>query len=563
MDTDTLLKDKKFLAIAVLFILFVAGIIVYGKYSGLLLMFALILFGTLALTWKENHIKIAGLAALLILSIANMAVNPMKFGIDFVGGTRIPVVLEKPVDQNTMGELVDTIKKRTKVLGLTEVNVRAIGDDRIYVEIPNSTEEDITFIESTLSHQGVYLGITDGEIAISGEDIYRSTIYALTGAQLQGGADWGVGFSVNKKGVEQFTNVVEGKAYYPLYMFLDRPSDVIIVLTEDEAKGNAGEDAPVGELTESLRDSLRLENDDIELYVIGKDDLSNITPKTNKTKAYISTDAPEDVRGLLYGSGFEVIEFEPEEMAPVYTPSRQNKMVVESWEAVGLLSSPTLSPEVTDGTSNYRGYIISGSVSGADPAERAKQKDENVKKIESILKGGSLPVQISLGSKTTLPASLGKEFLNLSLIGITAALVVMSLLIGIRYMKVKIILPIIAISITELIILLSLLGSFTIDLAAMAGIIAAIGVGVDAQIVITDELLKKTGQSLMDKMDNAFAIIKMNVIIAIVAMLPLLFSDLVEVIGFAISTILGALLGFLLSRPAYAVIAEKLLGKEE
>jgi preprotein translocase subunit SecD len=39
-------------------------------------------------------------------------------------------------------------------------------------------------------------------------------------------------------------------------------------------------------------------------------------------------------------------------------------------------------------------------------------------------------------------------------------------------------------------------------------------------------------------------------------MVPLLFSGMVEIIGFAISTILGALLGLLISRPAYAAIIE-------
>ena len=63
------------------------------------------------------------------------------------------------------------------------------------------------------------------------------------------------------------------------------------------------------------------------------------------------------------------------------------------------------------------------------------------------------------------------------------------------------------------------------DLAAIAGIIAAIGVGVDAQIVITDEMLKKVG-TLNERIEYAFDIIKTNVIVAIVAMLPLLFSEL-------------------------------------
>jgi preprotein translocase subunit SecD len=97
----------------------------------------------------------------------------------------------------------------------------------------------------------------------------------------------------------------------------------------------------------------------------------------------------------------------------------------------------------------------------------------------------------------------------------------------------------------------------------MAGIIAAIGVGVDAQIVITDEILRKSEEDTEERIGHAFAIIKTNVIVASLSMLPLLFSGLVEIIGFAISTILGSLLGYLLSRPAYAAMVGRIVGNEK
>ena len=90
-----------------------------------------------------------------------------------------------------------------------------------------------------------------------------------------------------------------------------------------------------------------------------------------------------------------------------------------------------------------------------------------------------------------------------------------------------------------------------------------IGVGVDAQIVITDELLKRDKLRKEEKMDHAFSIIKTNVMVATLSMTPLLFSGLVEVIGFAISTIMGSLLGYLLTRPAYAAIVGKIIKIEE
>jgi preprotein translocase subunit SecD len=92
----------------------------------------------------------------------------------------------------------------------------------------------------------------------------------------------------------------------------------------------------------------------------------------------------------------------------------------------------------------------------------------------------------------------------------------------------------------------------------MAGILAAIGVGIDAQIVVTDELLKKEEEA-RKRMEKAFSIITTSVTVAVVAMLPLLmFSGLVEIIGFATATVLGSLLGLFISRPAYGAIAERL-----
>ena len=148
------------------------------------------------------------------------------------------------------------------------------------------------------------------------------------------------------------------------------------------------------------------------------------------------------------------------------------------------------------------------------------------------------------------------------MIGVVCALVAVAIFVGLRYRHLRVIAAILSISVSEFIVLSAILGSFTIDLAGVAGIIAAIGVGVDAQIVITDELLKKE-LSLHEKLSHAFDIIKMNAVVAIVAMVPLLFSGLVEVIGFAIASILGMLLGFLLSRPAYSVLAEKILEGDE
>jgi len=558
-----LLKDAKFLGMSALFIAMLAGIYFWGAYSGLLLILSLFIYGALCLLWKEKHIKLAGLGFLVLLALANMGLNGLKYGIDFQGGTRIPVILEKPVSSDVMNDLVQGIKTRVSVLGLTEAKVRAIGDTEINVEIPSSDDKTIKFIEDTLSHQGVYWGVIDGGIAISGEDIYSTSIQPLGSQQLsQSGADWGVSFSVNRHGAEQFASVGKDKGDYPVYMFLDRPTDAALFLSRDELRARLPDDSSDKEAMNSLKKALELDQGrNISVYIIDNLNGSVPSPKDNLTLAIVSENASSGFRSSLAGAGFIVKNLTETQITPEFNRSRAGVLTINKLEAVGLLSAPLLSASLASGVPNY-GFEVTGAASGTG-TDRSADAADNVKSITSILKGGSLPVQISLGSRTTLPASFGQEFLRLSLIGIVVSLVAISLLVGIRYRNLRATLPIIAISISELIILVSILGSFTIDLAAMAGIIAAIGVGVDAQIVITDELLKKNEGDVDDRMHHAFDIIKTSVIVAILSMIPLLFSGLVEIIGFAISTIIGSALGYLLSRPAYASIVEMIIEKKD
>jgi preprotein translocase subunit SecD len=557
-----LYHDRKLQFLGLMMAVFAAGLVIYPVFAGLLLIAALIFFGSFSIMWKEPHVKLAGMAALILLALLNVSVNPVRFGIDFVGGTRIPVILEHEVDSGTMDDLVQTIKKRASVLGLSEAKVRAIGNSEINVEISNSDEEVVRAIEETLSHQGVYLGIVDGKIAVSGERIYSSSIQSLGPSQLaQQRADWGVGFSVDRQGAEQFAQAAKGKADFPIYMFLDRPQDVAIFYERAEFRASYLEqDSGEREALKALRDALKLNGSDIQAYIT-EDLPANLTPMTNKTRAFMSENASAAAVALLRERGFNVTKLNGTLMQPEFIRTGSGVLTVNRLEAAGLLTAPLLGGGITSGIPNYD-YVVTGSVKERNPQLKAQEATARVKSIESILKGGSLPVQISLGSRTTLPASLGNEFLKLSLIAIAFSLVAISVLIGLRYHNLTATLPIVLISLAELVILLSILGSFTIDLAAMAGIIAAIGVGVDAQIVITDELLKRDEHSTREKVGLAFGIIKTNAIVAISSMVPLLFSGLVEVIGFAISTILGALLGYLLTRPAYAAIVERVLASE-
>jgi preprotein translocase subunit SecD len=344
-------------------------------------------------------------------------------------------------------------------------------------------------------------------------------------------------------------------------MFLDRPNDAIIVVPEKSLLSDSKKRVDkIGKARalEIASQALRLEGGDIPVYV--EEDIAenfSLAPATNKTKAVVASGSP--LIPKLGEAGFAVVEKTDAEMSPTYFTSTESgsRDSVVTWKAVGLMSAPHLQPSVTEGVPS-NSYTINGPAEGATATQKAQDALKKEKELMSILKGGALPVQITIGSKTVIPAPLGEEFLRLSLIGVAFALFAVSIMVSLRYRHLQIILPMICISFAELAILMAVLGSFTIDLAGMAGILAAIGVGVDAQIIVTDELLKKEGDA-RQKMEKAFAIITTSVTVAVVAMLPLLlFSGLVEVIGFATATVLGALLGLFISRPAYGVIAEHL-----
>ncbi len=120
-------------------------------------------------------------------------------------------------------------------------------------------------------------------------------------------------------------------------------------------------------------------------------------------------------------------------------------------------------------------------------------------------------------------------------------------------------------------LLIPILGllTWTIDLPAIGGIIAAIGVGVDNMIVIADETLtrreeeRKILYTIKDRIKRAFFIIFGSASTTIAAMVPLMSLGVGLVRGFAITTVVGVLVGILITRPAYAKIVEMGTSREK
>ena len=487
----------------------------------------------------------------------------LKFGIDFSGGVRLPVLLQEPVDAVTMADMVDSIEKRTRAFGLTEVRVTAVGDDEIHIEVPKSDPKLVSDIEKILSRQGVYQGIVDGKVAVNGDGILPDTVRPANPANYR--ADWVVAFSLTTEGQKHFTETVRGKGDYPLYMYLDRPKDAIVVISKEDLLANLSGNATDADAIKYAINAINLQNSPVQLYL--EDgilyDSDSIEPETNNTKAIISENASASLKNMLKEKGFILSQKTQAQMRPEYSITQTAGTVIQRWDAVGLKSAPILAPALGDGLPSSS-YIITGSARGKGQ-EKYDDAQFSLKETISVLKGGALPVQISLGSRENVPAKFGEEILRLSLLGLVIALIAISVMVALRYRTLEVIIPIIFTSLSEMILLVTIIGVFTIDLSAMAGIIAAVGVSVDAQIIITDEILKrKEGEEIKEHLHAAFDIIQTNAFVAIMAMTPLLlFSGLVDIIGFATVTVIGYILGVSISRPAYATVASKLFGSKK
>ena len=115
-------------------------------------------------------------------------------------------------------------------------------------------------------------------------------------------------------------------------------------------------------------------------------------------------------------------------------------------------------------------------------------------------------------------------------------------------------------SLSEIVIILgvaSMIG-WDLDLPSIAGILAAIGTGVDSKIIILDEARQSKFLSIKQRMKRAITIILGAYFTALAALMPLLWAVAGLFKGFAITTIIGITTGVLITRPAFTDIVKRI-----
>jgi preprotein translocase subunit SecD len=196
---------------------------------------------------------------------------------------------------------------------------------------------------------------------------------------------------------------------------------------------------------------------------------------------------------------------------------------------------------------------------------QADEGQRRARELQIHLSAGALPVNVEVVGSGQVSADLGEKFKEQVVIAGIIALITVAIVIYFRYRQPNIIIPMLATSFSEVIIILGFTAvvGFQLDLPTITGIIAVIGTGVDHLIIITDEVLAggamPPDKVYKSRLTKAFAIIMAAAATVVIAMSPLLIMGFGALKGFAVITIIGVLIGVGIARPAYAVIIQGLL----
>ncbi len=202
---------------------------------------------------------------------------------------------------------------------------------------------------------------------------------------------------------------------------------------------------------------------------------------------------------------------------------------------------------------------VSGFGSGETEKEALENANQEMKKLQTILMTGSLPFKLKIVKMDTISPTLGQSFTKYILIAGIAALLSVAIFLFVRY-KTKSAFVSLFICTSEIIITIGVAAFMKqdLDLPAIAGILAAIGTGVDDQIVVLDETIHKESMGIKERIKRAFTIIVGAYATVVVSLLPLLWVGAGLLRGFAIMTLIGISIGVFITRPAFADIIGKI-----
>ncbi len=403
------------------------------------------------------------------ITVSDVPTTALKAGLDLQGGARALVKPERKLTTMEMQDLLETIRYRLNVYGITDVTIREAGDlsgnKYVLIEMAGATTSELSEL---IGKQGKF------EAKIGNETV-----------------------------------------------FIGGEKDVTFVCRNDASCA-------------SIRECDPIEGG----YYCKFEFTVHLSDAAASRFANVTLNIPENVteQGGRYLS--ETIDFYLDEN------------LVDSL----LIASDLKGKETTK-------ISISGPGYGASQAEAYQDSELNMKKLQTVLITGSLPFKLEIVKLDSISPLLGREFTKNIFIAALAAALAVGLIIFLRYKKAMIVVPVIITVLSEIIIVLGIaaLIKWNLDLASIAGIIAAIGTGVDDQILMVDESRGSREYSMKERIKRAFKIILGAYITSAVALLPLWWAGAGLLRGFAFTTLIGITIGVFITRPAFGDMIKQII----
>jgi preprotein translocase subunit SecD len=484
--------------------------------------------------------------------IAEQKLETLNFGIDIQGGTR---VLLHPIEPTTRDQLTESIKileNRINFYGLKEVKVNILGNNLIQIEMSGGTGDEI---RDFLAKQGKFSGKIAENVRLTNSQGNFNIGNKTFDVELQGNKiiiddeEYSVNDTFVLEG-ENFTIISARNNSVTLYAHLFNEKDIVNVITTGDTSGIR----PVG-------DSFYEFSFGVQISREGAEKFAKLT--ANKPVVTSGSDRYIEPKLLLF---------------------LDERLITE----LNIASSIAGQRATT--------AVITGSRESFEAASQEKLI------LESTLRSGSLPVKFEIAKVDTITQTAGRELINSTIFVALSAVIAVSAIIFYRYRDYKIVLPMIVISLSEIVIVIGMATSqilaavvivvaaaigimkreitgiigwitllvmifvaativispWTLDIPAIAGLIAILGTGVNQMIIMTDQLFREKGKTLSERHKSAMHIIWSSAAIVVFAMIPLILGGIGSLKGFAISTIIGVLVGILVTRPAYVAILERI-----
>jgi preprotein translocase subunit SecD len=308
-----------------------------------------------------------------------------------------------------------------------------------------------------------------------------------------------------------------------------------------------------------------------------------IALKPGKFEIRIQTTGNQ-TRHVLYGEDIETVGVPSPQEGQWYTPFTLSQAGAVALREIAIETGATTDPD----SHWLMMYLDEEEVYGAPLSSSAASKlqqnpiyawqastgaDENsetqAKELQIHLRSGALPVNVELMGSGQVDATLGSQFKLQAAVAGLLALCAVAFAVFRRYGKKQILIPMVGTSVSEVIMILGFAAAvgWQLDLAAIAGVIAAIGTGIDHLVIITDEVLYEgklpPTKVYLSRITRAFGIIFAAATTTVIAMSPLVVMGFGSLKGFAITTIVGVLIGVLIARPVYGKVIKQVLQEEE